>query len=63
MMCAMPTAKVGAPPARDRMEFSPTSLAISASVSGVTIKPQLLMTCEAFSTVVPISAAGEFMAK
>ena len=45
------------------MEFSPTSLAISASVSGVTIKPQLLMTCEAFSTVVPISAAGEFMAK
>jgi hypothetical protein len=33
-MCAMPTASVGAPPAREMMVFSPTSLAVCVSIRG-----------------------------
>ena len=62
-MCAMPTARVGAPPVRDRIEPSPTSLAICVSASGVTTKPHWLITVAALSGVVPIRAAGLFMAK
>ena len=59
---AMPTAKVGAPPARERMLFSPTSWAIWTSMSGVTMKPQPLMTWAADSAVLPMTAAGELRA-
>ena len=62
-ICAMPTASVGAPPARDRIEPSPTSAAVWVSMSGVITKPQELMTCAACSGVVPIRLAGLFMAK
>ena len=62
-MCAMPTASVGAPPARDRIVLSPISWAIWVSVSGVTRKPQPEMVAATASGVVPISAAGLFMAK
>ena len=62
-MWAMPTASVGAPPARDRMLCSPTSFAVCVSTSGVTTKPHDEITCAACSGVVPISAAGLFMAK
>ena len=34
-MCAMPTARVGAPPAREMIVVSPTSLAVCAISSGV----------------------------
>ena len=59
----MPTASVGAPPVRDRMEFSPMSTAVCLSISGVIVKPQLEMTCAAFAAVVPMTADGEFIAK
>ena len=59
----MPTASVGAPPARDRMVVSPISLAICVSVSGVMTKPQLEMVAAAWTAVVPIMPAGLFMAK
>ena len=36
----MPTASVGAPPARDRIVPSPTSVAVWVSMSGVITKPQ-----------------------
>ncbi|MNL81794.1 hypothetical protein D3C87_2090090 [compost metagenome] len=62
-MCAMPTARVGAPPAREMMVDSPTSLAVCTSISGVTRKPHDEIACAADSAVVPIRAAGEFMAK
>jgi len=62
-MCAMPTASVGAPPARDRMLCSPTSIAVWVSTSGVIAKPHEEITWAACSGVVPIRAAGLFMAK
>ncbi len=62
-MCAMPTASVGAPPARPRMVLSPTSLAVWISMSGVTTKPQLEMVCATAAGVLPTSAAGLFIAK
>lgn len=62
-ICAIPTAKVGAPPVRERIEVSPTSRAIWCRMSGVTVKPQEEITCAACSVVVPISAAPLFIAK
>ena len=59
----MPTASVGAPPARERMVVSPISAAVAVSCSGLIAKPQLLTTCAALTTSVPITAAGEFIAK
>ena len=64
----MPTASVGAPPAREMMDCSPTSLAICVNVSGVIAKPQPLTTCAADATtsVVPAGAStaiGLFIAK
>ncbi|MNN49113.1 hypothetical protein D3C81_1636210 [compost metagenome] len=59
----MPTASVGAPPAREMMVFSPTSLAVCTSTSGVITKPQVETACATASGVVPIAAAGLFMAK
>jgi len=59
----MPTASVGAPPARARMVFSPTSLAVWISTSGVITKPQVEMAWATASGVLPTRAAGLFMAK
>ena len=59
----MPTAKVGAPPARDRIEVSPTSLASWVSVSRRDGEAPAEMPGAALSAVVPISAGGLFMAK
>ena len=59
----MPTASVGATPARDRMLFSPMSTAVWLIMSGVIVNPQLEMTCAALAAVVPIAAAGAFIAK
>ena len=59
----MPTANVGAPPVRDRIDSSPTSCATCVSWSGVTTKPQFDTVCAACTTVVPISPAELFMAK
>ncbi len=62
-MWAMPTASVGAPPAREMMVFSPTSLAVCTSTSGVITKPQFDTAAATASGVVPIAAAGLFIAK
>jgi hypothetical protein len=66
MMCAKPTARVGAPPEREMMLSSPTSLAVCARTSGVMFtfaRPRLFTHCAADSTVPPVSAKGAFMAK
>ena len=55
---AIPTASVGAPPARDKIEFSPMSTAVWLIISGVIVKPQPEITCAAFAAVVPITADG-----
>ncbi|MNY32620.1 hypothetical protein D3C86_1668470 [compost metagenome] len=62
-MWAMPTASVGAPPAREMIVFSPTFLAVSISTSGVMTKPHVDTTWATASGVVPITAAGLFIAK
>jgi hypothetical protein len=62
-MCAMPTARVGAPPVRDSTVSSPICLAVAASMSGVIAKPQPLIAVAADSSVVPRAAAGAFIAK
>lgn len=59
----MPTASVGAPPAREMIVFSPTACAVAVSTSGVMAKPQPETTCATASGVVPITAAGLFIAK
>src|SRR6266545_221485 len=48
-MLAIPTASVGAPPVRDMIVVSPTSLAIWAISLGVTTNPQDEITCAACS--------------
>ena len=62
-MCAMPTASVGAPPAREMIVVSPTSWAVLAISSGVAGKPIAVTAVEALSAVVPTRAAGLFMVK
>ena len=62
-ICAMPTASVGAPPAREMMVFSPTSCAVWSICSGVTAKPHSEIFAAALAEVVPIAAPGEFMVK
>ena len=59
----MPTASVGAPPVRDSTVDSPISCAVAVNISGVIMKPQLEIAAAADSGVVPISAAGAFIAK
>ncbi|MOA18106.1 hypothetical protein D3C78_1383950 [compost metagenome] len=59
----MPTARVGAPPARARMVCSPMSLAVASSASGVMAKPQLLTVAATLVTSAPTTAGGLFMAK
>ena len=66
MLCsswAMPTASVGAPPARLRMLFSPMSFAVCSNCSGVTTNPHWLIVVAASCTVLPMMALGEFIAK
>ena len=66
MMWARPTARVGAPPERDTMLCSPTSLAVCARSPAVMLtpdRPRLLTHAAAVSTVPPVSATGAFMAK
>ncbi|MNN86558.1 hypothetical protein D3C81_2039900 [compost metagenome] len=62
-ICAIPTARVGAPPARARMVVSPMSCATACSASGVIAKPQLETTCATEATSLPTTAAGLFIAK
>ena len=59
----MPTASVGAPPARDRMVVLADVLGGLLIISGVIVKPQLEITWAALAAVVPITAAGAFIAK
>ncbi|MNO01341.1 hypothetical protein D3C81_2214580 [compost metagenome] len=59
----MPTASVGAPPAREMMVLSPTSLAVWTRSAGLITKPQLDTTWATCSGVVPMTAVGLFMAK
>ena len=59
----MPTASVGAPPARATIVDSPTAFAVEVSMSGVSRKPQLETVCATASGVVPSTAAGLFIAK
>ncbi len=62
---AMPTARLGAPPVRESREFSPTCRASnSRSAAEIVLKsPQPLITSAALIAVVPITAAGELIAK
>ena len=62
-ICAMPTASVGAPPAREMMVCSPTSCAVWSICSGVTANPHSVIFAAALADVVPIRAPGEFMVK
>ncbi len=39
MMCARPSASVGAPPVRDTIDGSPTASAVDVSMSGVSGRP------------------------
>ncbi|MOA52572.1 hypothetical protein D3C78_1758910 [compost metagenome] len=59
----MPTASVGAPPARLRMLLSPMSRATPSSASGVMAKPQPLTAAATLVTSAPTTAGGLFMAK
>ena len=50
----MPTASVGAPPAREMIVPSPMLCAVCVSISGVTTKPQLLTFAATSTALVPI---------
>lgn len=59
----MPTARVGAPPARARMLCSPMSRAVASSTSGVIAKPHSDTLAATATVSLPTSEAGLFMAK
>ena len=62
----MPTARVGAPPVRETTDSSPTFWASVVSMSGVKwtpVRPSWLTKATAPSTVPPVTAAEEFIAK
>ena len=66
MMCARPTASVGAPPVRETTECSPTSLAVWVRVPGsrwTPVRPSEFTNCTAPSTVPWVAPTGEFIAK
>jgi hypothetical protein len=66
MMWASPTESVGAPPVRETIVASPTSFAVWVSISGVRftpVRPRLFTNVTAPSTVPPVSAPEEFIAK
>jgi hypothetical protein len=62
-MCAMPSAKEGAPPVRLKRVSSPTSRASDDMSFSVTGKPQPVMVATAAAGVEPTTPAGEFTAK
>src|ERR1051326_1946214 len=62
-MCAMPNARLGAPPVRENSDVSPTFCASDAISAVVTGKPQLEMVATAAAGVAPTMPAGEFTAK
>jgi hypothetical protein len=62
-ICAMPTASVGAPPAREMMVVSPTSRAVCSICSGAIGKPMSVTAAAALSAVAPTTAPGLFMVK
>ena len=57
-MCAMPTAKAGAPPVRLKSVCSPTAWASACISAAVTGNPQLLMVAAAASGAWPTMPAG-----
>ena len=61
----MPTARLGAPPVRESNEFSPTWRAsVSRSAAEIVLNnAQPLIVSAALMAVVPITAAGELIAK
>ena len=66
MMCARPTARVGAPPVRETTVSSPTRSARWVRSPGVRFtpaRPRPMTKSTAVSGVPPVSAAGAFMAK
>lgn len=62
-ICDIPSAKVGAPPVRERRLVSSTSFAACASASGEMANPKCVTAWEAVSTLVPMTPHGEFTAK
>ena len=61
--CAIPTARLGAPPVRESSEVSPTCFASASSSAGVTTNPHCWTAAAALCTVVPSAATGALMAK
>jgi hypothetical protein len=59
----MPTARLGAPPVRDRSVASPISLASASSCCGPTVKPHCAIACAAVVEFVPSVAGPTFIAK
>jgi hypothetical protein len=62
-MCAIPTARLGAPPVRDRRELSPTCRASVSISPGARVKPHCWIAAAALAAVVPIALAGALIAK
>ena len=62
-MCAMPTARLGAPPVRANSVRSPMPSASAAISPGVTAKPQLEMVAVAAAGSAPTTPAGLLIAK
>ncbi len=62
-ICAMPTARDGAPPARFQSVCSPTACASPAIVCAVSGKPQPLIVAAAASGVAPTMLGGLLIAK
>src|SRR4051812_5914132 len=60
---ATPPASVGAPPVRERIVFSPISLAVFVIWSAVTVKPQVEILAAAEAASAPIAAGEAFIAK
>ncbi len=63
MIVASPIAKVGAPPVRLNIVFSPIFFASSVMSCGFTTKPQLDIVRATLTASVPIAIAGELIAK
>ena len=62
--CAMPSARLGAPPVRESSDFSPTCCGeLPASRLGSSVKPQCRTASAALAAVAPIAPAGALIAK
>src|SRR3990172_8124693 len=62
-ICAIPTARDGAPPVRASRVFSPTAAASSSIWPGARVNPQPRMVVMAWVTSPPSEASGAFIAK